>query len=229
MKRIGLILSMFFALMLAGAGTAAAQATTVDIDSIGETVLGIDPEALVEALSEAPDDSVLPDGFMNPESGTPANEELVTAFATPLGDLEGSVGTVTHGLDTDPSVVPGLVSAGIITYIVVEDEITSDDLDDFEAGASEGLESAATESVEASVDRIDVEGNDAVQIEVITTQDDIVSIVQIVALPVGNTMVVGTVVVADQGEVDGPEVLDLAAALGIAGAENLGLVAEAAA
>jgi hypothetical protein len=60
----------------------------------------------------------------------------------------------------------------------------------------------------------------------VTTQGDIVSVVQMVAIPVGNTFVIGTVVVADQAEVDEAEVLEFANEVGIAGVENLGIVAE---
>ncbi len=229
MKRITLVFTLLLMLLLAGTSTVAAPSTDLDVDAIGESVLAVEPEALVEALGATPDDSVLPDGFMNPESGTPANEEIIAAFASPIGDLDGSVGTVTHGLDTNPEVVPGLISSGIITYIVAEEEITDDDLANFEEGARESFEGNSDPSVEASVESVEVAGVTAVQIEVVTTQDDIVSVVQIVAIPVGNTMVVGTVVVADQAEVDETQVLDFANQVGIAGVENLGIVAEGAA
>src|SRR5688572_6591861 len=101
MKRLGLLISLFCALMLAGTGTGAAQATDVDIDSASEAVLAVDPEDLVDALATAPDDSVLPEGFENPASGTPEAADLIDAFASPISDMDGAVGTVTHGLDTD--------------------------------------------------------------------------------------------------------------------------------
>jgi hypothetical protein len=226
MKRISVLFTLLMALLLAGTSTAAAQSTDLDVDAIGESVLAVDPEALVEALGATPDDTVLPDGFMNPESGTPANEDLVAAFASPIGNVDGAVGTVTHGLDTDPAVVPGLISSGIITYIVGDDEITADDVAGFEDGARQSLEGNSDPSVEASVESVEVAGVDAVQIEIVTTQDDIVSVVQIVAIPVGNTFVIGTVVAANQGEVDEAEVLELANQVGIAGVENLAIVAE---
>jgi hypothetical protein len=226
MKRITFLFSLMMALLLASTSAVAAQSADPDVDAIGESVLAVEPEALVDALGATPDDSVLPDGFINPESGTPENEDLIAAFSSPIGDLDGAVGTVTHGLDTDPDVVPGLISSGIITYIVADEEITDDDVADFEDGARESMEGNTDPSVEASVESVEVAGVDSVQIEVVTTQGDIVSVVQMVAIPVGNTFVIGTVVVADQAEVDEAEVLEFANEVGIAGVENLGIVAE---
>ncbi|HYI24929.1 MAG TPA: hypothetical protein VD767_05920 [Thermomicrobiales bacterium] len=229
MKRNTLLLTIVLALTLGSANVIAAQPTDVDVDGIGESVLAVDAGALVEALEAKPDDSVLPAGFMNPASGIPANEELVNSFALPVSQLEGAVGTVTHGLDTDPSVIPGLVSSGILNYLVYDAEITDDELANFEKSASAGIADDAESGGEGSVQTIDIAGVDAVQIEVITEQSGVVAVVEIVAVPVGNTMVVATVVSADQGEVDEARILELASELSVAGVENLGIVAESAA
>jgi hypothetical protein len=227
---------MLFGLVLTSASAVAAQstpttgdaspvATDVDIAAISEAVLEADPETLVEALATPPDDSDLPEGFLNPASGTPENADLVDAFTSEIAEIEGTVGNVNQAFDTDPSVVPGLISAGVLTYIVTDEEITSDDLDDFEEGAGGGFEGEAAGS-EGSVDRITVGDTDAVLITVSTEESGVTAVVQIVALPVGNTMVIGTVVVADQGEVLPDDVLPFAEELTLAGASHLGTVAE---
>ena len=63
--------------------------------------------------------------WLKQANGTPENQDLVASFEGGLGQVDNAVGQVTHGFDTDPSVIPGEISAGILTFVVTEDEITA--------------------------------------------------------------------------------------------------------
>lgn len=237
MSRLFLILAFLVGAVMAAPIAASAQ--DVDVAAASESVLAADPEALATALEAPPDDSLLPDGFVNPPSGEAENADIIEQFTGAIGNIDGSVATINHGFDTDPEVVPGLISAGILTYIVTEEEITAEDLDEFEDGASEGLDSGTPEATgedatpvafapEGGVERIDFGGAEAVVITVSVEQAGVSVAVQIVAVPVGTTMAIGTVLVADQGGVDQEQVRGFAEAIATAGVEHLGTVAEGA-
>jgi hypothetical protein len=68
-------------------------------------------------------------------------------------------------------------------------------------------------------------GTDAVLLTYEINEDDIVSIVQMLAVPVGNTMVISMVVEAGT-DVDAEAVLGASEELALAGARHLGTVAE---
>lgn len=239
-RRMLLVLTFVLGALLSVVGAAAAQdpAPEIDIAAIGDVVLGTDPEALAVALETPPEDAGLPEGFVNPPSGTPEYAELVEEFAGGIGEIEGAIGSTSHGFNTDPAVVPGLISTGIITYIVAEEEITAEDLDDFEEGASERPERAtpaavaevdgATPALETdiAVERFELGGAEAVVITFSVELGATSAVVQIVAVPVGNTMVMGSAVVADLGPVDAGEVQEFAEALTLAGVAHLAAVAE---
>lgn len=241
MSRLILVCTFLFGMMLASSGVVTGQETATDVDvaAIGEAVLEADPETYATGLETPPDDAILPEGFVNPASGVPENAEIIEQFTGAIGDIEGTVATVNHGFDTDPEIVSGLISAGILTYIVTDEEITADDLDEFEEGASEGLVTATPDaaagdatpaglSPQGAVERIDIGGVEAVVITVGVEQGGVSVVVQIVAVPVGNTMAIGTVLIADQEAVDQEEVLGFAEALTLAGVEHIGTVAEGA-
>lgn len=226
MSRLLIVLTLLFGVTLSASGAAAQDtATDVDIAAIGEVVLEADPDALAEGLQTPPDDADLPEGFINPPSGTPENAELAEALVLPVDDMEGAVASVNHAFDVEAGALPGLINAGYLNYVISEDEINGDDLDDFEEGAAGGLEGSA-EGIEGTVDRIDIGGVEAVTITVVTEQEGVSAVVQMVAVPVGNTMVIGTALVADQGTVDPDEVQPFAEELTLAGASYLEVVAE---
>ncbi len=236
MSRLILACAFLLGMLFTASGAATAQetATDVDVPAIGEAVLEADPETTATGLETPPDDALLPEGFINPPSGVAENAEIVEEFTGAIGQIEGSIATVNHAFDTDPAVVPGIISSGIVTYIVTDEEITAEDLDVFEEGASQGLDAgtpsadaAATPDVasEGSVQRIDLGGSEAVLLTVGVELGAVNAVVQIVALPVGNTMVIGTVLVADQGEIDQDLVLGFAEELTLAGVTHLEAVA----
>ena len=227
MTRLLLLLTLLTGLVLSSAPLAAAQDEEEDVDlaAIGETVLAADSEALVEALVDPPADEDLPEGFLSPPDGTPANADLAESFQLPASEFPEAVGSVTFPFDTDAEVIPGLISAGFLNYVIGEEEITDEQLDEFRQGAEEGI-GTPEPGMQTSVEDITVGGVDGVLISFETEQDNISVAVQLGAVPVGNTFVIGTAVVADQGEVDADAVLTYAEDLTLAGAEHLGTVAE---
>lgn len=227
--RLLLLLTLLAGLALSSAPLAAAQEGEEDVDvtAIAETVLAADPEALVEALVDPPADADLPEGFLNPPDGTPANADLAENFQIPESEFPDAVGSINFPFDTDAEVIPGLVSAGYLNYVVLEEEITDEQLDEFRQGVEEGL-GTPDAAIQSSVEDLTVGGVDGLLISVVTTQESVSAVVQLVVLPVGNTFVIGTALVADQGEVDQDEVQTFAEDLTLTGAEHLGMVAEGA-
>lgn len=227
MTRLMLLLTILVGLVVSSAPLAAAQDEEEDVDvaAIAETVLEADPEALVEALVDPPADEDLPVGFLSPPDGTPANADLAESFQIPDSEFPGTIGSVNFPFDTDSEEIPGLVSAGYLNYVIGEEEITDEQLDEFREGAEEGL-GTPDPAIQSSVEDITVGGVDGLLISVVTTQDNVSAVVQLVTLPVGNTFVIGTAVVADQGDVDPDEVQTYAEDLTLAGVDHLGTVAE---
>lgn len=234
MKRLVVLVLLMMGMVLSAGNAVAAQdietTTEADVEAIAELALDADPEALATELETAPADADLPEGFTAPASGTPENADIVDAFSTGLGEIEGAVANVTHGFDTDPAVVPGLISAGILTYIVVEDEITSDDLDDFAEGIESGLgDSEAAGYTEATVEEVSVNGGDAILVTLGMEASGMTAVVQMLAIPVGNTMVISTVLSVGEEAIDSADLTPITAELAVAGVAYLGSAAEAAA
>lgn len=233
MKRLVILALLMMGMVLSAGNAVAAQelesTVEVDFEAVAELVLDADPDALAEGLETAPTQADLPDGFTAP-AGEPANAEIAEAFASGLGDLDGAIANVTHGVDTDPAVVPGVISAGILTYIVVEDEITEGDLEEFAEGIEEGFSGeAGAVFTDTSVEITEVNGQPAVLTTLAMEESGMTAVVQMLAIPVGNTMVVSTVLSVDTAAVDAEALTPFTADLAVAGVAYLGTVAEAAA
>jgi hypothetical protein len=224
MKRLLITISLFCAGTMAFGGTIAAQTPVAATDPESQAVLAIAPGALIDILATTPDDALLPDGFMNPPAGTPAaGMDVFSSFSVGLAAIPGTIATITHGLNTDSAVVPGLISVAIITYIVTDHAITDADMTKFQEDAERGISTGndASASATGSVTPITVDGRTAINVSVTTEMSGIVAGVQILAIPIGNTMAIATVLSADQGDVDLDTVYTLAESLGIAAVANL--------
>ncbi len=229
MKRLLIALTLVCACTLAFGGTIAAQtpaadASPVDSSPEGAAVLAIATGSLIDILATTPDDALLPDGFMNPPAGTPAaGMDTFSSFSVGLAAIPGTIATITHGLNTDPAVVPGILSVAIITYIVTDHAISDADMTKFQEDAERGISTGddASANTTGSVTPVTVGDRTAINVSVTTELSGIVAGVQIYAIPVGNTMAIATVISADQGEVDLDAVSVLAESLGIAAVANL--------
>ncbi len=223
-RRLIALVALVLSFILAGPAVAAQDAA--ELDTIAEAVLAVDSADLVKELEVPITDADLPGGFLAPVNGEPENAEIVNAFVQGMGDLDGVATPVNQGLDTDPEVVQGLLSTAVITYMVTDEEITEADLDDFTKGLEEGLASDPT--MDGAVEPTELFGKEAVLVTITTEQDGVYVAVQMLAIPVGSTMVVATILVADQATVDPTDIQPLTEDLAVAGVEYLGKAAEAA-
>jgi hypothetical protein len=99
-------------------------------------------------------------------------------------------------------------------------------MEDFKEGALEGLEEDGS-GAEVSVEDIEINGVAAVLVSYELVEDDIISVVQMVAMPVGNIMVMSMVVAAsDDIDMDTVQIRIDAESLLLAGTRHLGEVAE---
>jgi hypothetical protein len=236
MRKILLLLAMIASLSFAVAPVAMAQ-DDIDLTSISETVLDADLQTLITALETPMANEELPAGFsnatyMDPETAT-GNEGVL-----PSSELEGSEGSVAYMVEWDPANVDGTPEAdasptaegfsiriATLNYVFFDDEISSDDLDDFKAEVEKSLQTE--EGAESSVETVEMSGSDAVLLTYQIDDGNVQSIVQMVALPVGNTMVISMIVEAGS-EVDAEALQTASEELALSGATYLGTVAESA-
>lgn len=198
-----------------------------DFAAISAAALGADPNALLTGLETPPADELLPAGFINPPGGEPANADIVEAFVIPVDGLEGTIGGVTHAFDTDPAVIGGLVSAGVVNYIVADSEVTAEDFDAFQQGVEIGIGENLGAGMVGDVERSNVAGQDALLISVLLEDTGGVGLVFMLAVPVGNTIVIGTVVFVDSAGVDSTAILEHTVLLTLSGVAYLGEIAGA--
>jgi hypothetical protein len=231
MRKFFLLLAMIASLSFAAGPIAMAQ-DDVDLDSVSEIVMGADSQALLTELETPMADEDLPAGFSNAtyvDPETASGDEGVL----PASDLEGAEGSVAYMVDWDPTSVEGTpevaaspaadgfaIRIATLNYVVFDQEITSDDLDSFKTEVENGLGTEA--NAESMVETVEVNGTDAVLLTYQINEDDLQSIVQMVALPVGNTMVEAG------AEVDADALQTASEELALSGASYLGTVAESA-
>jgi hypothetical protein len=234
MRKVLLLFAMIASLSFTAAPVAMAQ-DDIDLESISETVMDADSQKLITAMETPMADDDLPAGFSD---ATYTDPEAATGDegVLPASDLEGAEGSVAYMVDWDPTSAEGTPEAtaspvddafavriATLNYVFFDQEITSDDLDDFKTEAEKSLQSEG--GADASVDTVQFNGTDAVLLTYEINEDDIVSIVQMLAVPVGNTMVISMVVEAGT-DVDAEAVLGASEELALAGARHLGTVAE---
>ena len=227
-RRLMLILGIFCSLSLVFAAPAAAQTSEareeVDIAEIGDDVLDADVDTLLEGLQEPMRNRDLPEGFSDAEYVAP---EDVTAEMGLLGgdSLEGSLGSVAYTVTGDVEVLGGTNSIISIQYVAFDaDDLTEDTLPDFVEGAESGLTDVPEDS-EATVDTIELAGEDAALITFSQNSASSGVVVQYIAIPVGNVFVFAAVTIADEDEVDPDDVFDATEALALASITHLGEIA----
>ena len=232
MRKIVLVFALITSLLLASMpvaaqGTPEADFSGVDIEAVAEAALDADLDNLITGMEEPMDESALPGGFTAPafiDPETATSEDLVL----PADDLEFSEGSVAYNIEYEPDTTGFSIGLSSLNYAFVDGEITEDDMEDFKEGATEGLEEDAS-GAEMSVEDIPINGVDAVLISYELVEEDILSVVQMVAMPVGNTMVMSMVVAAsDDLDMNKEQVRTDAENLLLSGVQHLGTVAEAA-
>lgn len=193
----------------------------VDGDHLAAAVLAIAPEELLAALEAAPDDDLLPAEFSAPVDGEPRNAPMVEAFGS-IGSMPGTFGSVIHGIDTDPTQVPGVMSTGIITYAVGETAVPDDVLDSLEATLSGRLDDPALAMGE--VEQVELDGTKALLGHFVFEQGQAVMTVQLLVIPAGNVLTVAVVASVDTGSIAAEDLLPLTEGLALAGVAHLAAV-----
>ena len=220
-----LALGIFSSLSLAVAAPIAAQTdTAVDIAAIGDDVLAADVDTLLEGLQEPIADRDLPDGISEAEYIAP--EDVTEDLGLLTEDaLEGTLGSAAFVLVGDPDELNGDDVSVSIQYVVYDEADLGDDpIGDFVTGAEGGL-TDLPEGTDATVDTIDLEGEDAALISFSQTSGSASAVNQYIAIPVGNVFVFATITVSSAEEVDADSVFDATEALTLAAIEHLGEVA----
>jgi hypothetical protein len=240
MRKIVLVLTMLVGFAFATSPLAMAQGD-VDIDAVSETVLAADTDALLTELETPMADENLPEGFSEAEFADP-EQATAEEGVLPSEDLEGTLGSVAYTLSYEPAgtaspeagatttdeATPGLDMSALsfgfasVNYVVFEEELDSGDLEDFKDGAQHGIDE---EEGQASVEDITIGDTDGVLLTYIIEDSGVQSAVQMVAVPVGNVMVMSMVVLAST-EVDADAIQTDSENLVLAGIEHLGTVAE---
>lgn len=231
MRKMILLLAMLASFSFAAAPLAMAQ-DDVDIDAVGETVMSADIDTLIADLETPPADEALPDGFAN-ATFVPLDEASQDAGMLTEDDLQGSEGSIAYSVDYDPTTAAGAdaspeatgfaVRIASVNYIFIDEEITSDDLEDFKEGAEEGA--STDEQGEATVELVEINGAEAVLMTYVLEDTGVQSVVQMYAVPVGNTMVITMIVEAGE-TVDADGLLADTEALTISMIGHLGETAE---
>ena len=239
-----LVLSMLMGVVFSTSPLASAQ-EDVDIQAVSETVLGAEAEALLTGLETPIADADLPAGFSAAEFVDP-DQATGEEGVIPAEDLDGTLGSVAYMIGYEPSATDDAVASpesgaaplsfgfSSLNYVVFEDELGPEELEEFKAGVEEGIagESAATPaageaSENATVEDITVGDTDAVLLTYIIEEEGVQSVVQMVAVPVGNVMVMSMVVLAAES-VDADALRADAESLALSGVDYLGTVAESA-
>lgn len=195
MRKLTMLLSLILGLMLVSSpvsaqGTPEADSTDVDIQAIAETTLSADLDTMIENLQVPIPDSDLPERFSSAEYVDPTevtDEDLVL----PMEDIAFAEGGVGFNVDYDPQANGLAIGMSSLNFILVDGEISDEDMEDFKDGAS-----GDGEDEDLVIEDIEINGVDGVLISVEIEEDGIISIVQMIAVPVGNTMVLSMVVAA---------------------------------
>ena len=236
MRKLVLVLTLLVGFAFATSPLAMAQ-NDIDINKVAKVVLAAKADALLTALETPMADKDLPDGFSGAEFADP---ETATAEegVLPSEDLDGTLGSIAYTLSYDPAstaspeagaeATPELDMSALsfgfasVNYVVFDDELDSSDLEDFKDGAQKGIDQ---EEGQASVEDITIGDTDGVLLTYIIEDSGVQSAVQMVAIPVGNVMVMSMVVLAST-EVDADAIQADSENLVLAGIEHLGNVAD---
>ena len=121
--------------------------------------------------------------------------------------------------------IEGLVSAGVVNYIVSDSEISEEEFSGFELSVATSIRDNLQPGMAGDVERIPLADAEALLISVVLQGSGTFGLVFMVAVPVGSTIVIGTVVVLSSGGMDSVAVLEHAVLLTLTGVAHLGDVA----
>lgn len=206
------------------------QTPTVDVQTVGDTVSGVDPQQLAEALETPLATDALPEGFTDavfvaPESTPGADDQLTTQGVFPTTLLPNSVANVSYAVEGDPEVLGGIATINSLSYGIFAPNIAEDPLTLMRERAQENLATPVPLGGEIGFQETNLDGMPALLFTVQIT-DPVNAVAQIYAVPVGNVVVFGVVTIADQDDVDPNDVLVPSQELTLAGIRHLATVAQ---
>ncbi len=208
------------------------QTPTVDVQTVADTVSGVDPQQLATALETPIAADALPEGFTNavfvdPQATPGAGDQLSTQGVIPTTELPGTEASVAYTVEGDPAVLGGIATINSLNYVIVDrNEMGGDPLAEIRAGIEQGLATPTPGAPNVEITETELGGVPALQLTVIVANELANAAVQIHIVPVGNVVVIGLVTVADQAEVNPDDVLVPSQELTLAGISHLASVAQ---
>ena len=208
----------------------------VDVPAIAEVVTEVDPLELLDALDAPFPDDALPETFLNPPRGEESilEEADLTSPFTADG-FPGGIGDVSFAFDTDPDLVDGILTGGQVSYVVTDHDISRAEVRALHAVVEEEFANQAESSLPEGVDRYDANadverfgGVDSVSATIVMEGMGMNLVFSFLFVPVGNTLVVTTVVISMFSDVDIDTVGALTEELAATAIRHLGDVAESA-
>lgn len=234
-RLVTLAAALLGSLLWASAPTALAatyQTPTVDVQTVADTVSGVDPQQLATALETPIAADALPAGFTNavfvdPAATPGASDQLTTQGVIPTTELPGTEASVAYTVEGDPAVLGGIATINSLNYVIVDrNEMGGDPLAEIRAGIEQGLATPTPGGPNVEITETELGGVPALQLTVIVANELANAAVQIHIVPVGNVVVIGLVTVADQAEVNPDDVLVPSQQLTLAGISHLASVAQ---
>lgn len=250
-KRLIILFSVLFSVMLASTTAIAAQTSEPDVAAISKSVLSANPQTLIQGLQTPMSNSALPKDFSDakfhniegkatpteatPTGATPVSGSTASDCLYDASGLKGTEGAVGYSVVGDTAAIGVPYVCASINYVVFNEKaLGSHPLADFKSGIQEGLQSSAGEGTPdaqggiAKVVDVKVAGEDAVLLTYTLKSQRTSVVVQTLALPVGNVFVISLVTLGDVTKVDSGAAETYANELTVAAIEHLGTVAKGA-
>ena len=172
----------------------------------------------------------------------PAEPELMSIDAIDgigpvfAGRLKGAgIGDVSFTFDTNPDLVDGILTGGQVSYVVTDHDLSRGEIRALHAVMEEELANQAEADLPEGVDRYDTRadleqfgGVESVSATIAMEGTGLNLVISHLFVPVGNTLVVNTVVISMFSDVALPTVAALTEELAAATIQYLGDVAESA-
>ena len=208
----------------------------VDVPAISETVIEVDPDDLLDGLDAPFPDEALPESFVNPPPGEESIlEEADLASPFTADGFPGGIGDVSFTFDTNPDLVDGILTGGQVSYVVTDHDLSRGEIRALHAVMEEELANQAEADLPEGVDRYDTRadleqfgGVESVSATIAMEGTGLNLVISHLFVPVGNTLVVNTVVISMFSDVALPTVAALTEELAAATIQYLGDVAESA-
>lgn len=230
-KRFLVVAGLFLSLLMASTPLVAAQSEP-DVAAIGDTVLGLDATALIDALQTPMRNRDLPKGFSDAKAVDITNAKAVKAAdcVYDASDLSAE-GATAYSLVSDDAALGFSNTCASINYVIFrEKDLGRDPLGDFKKGIEGSLEEGTgtpdSNNGISYVTDTTVAGTDAVLFTYIVDGGSLYVGVQVLTVVVGNVLVVTQITTQSDTEIAPEDLEGISDELSIAGIDHLGTVAD---